>query len=434
MASNNPSDEGTVCVEQMTCARIPTDVGEFQLCYYRNNIDDKEHLALLFGDVAGHHDVLVRVHSECFTGDVLGSLRCDCGPQLQKAIRLIAAEERGVIIYLRQEGRDIGLLDKLRAYNLQDAGFDTVEANLMLGHQADSRNYVIAAKILQDLGVSSLRLLTNNPQKIEDLRRHGLTVSARVPLQIGANNENLEYLRTKATRMRHLLDLDLLTVQPGAEETTRPFVTLSYAQSLDGSIASHRGSQLMLSGSESLMMTHRLRAEHHAILVGIGTVLSDDPSLTVRLVQGKNPQPVILDGRLRFPTTARLLSGPRKPWIATTSSAPQDTAQALAKAGARVIRLPEDASGRVDLGALLRLLRREGITSLMVEGGASVITAFLSQDLADRLVLTIAPSLVGGLAAIDRSASTSAPKLPRLFRPVYRQVGGDIVVLADLHQ
>ena len=194
-------------IENVTSARIPTEHGEFQLCYYRSTLDDKEHLALVCGEVAGRSEVLVRIHSECFTGDVLGSLRCDCGPQLHRAMQLVAAEGSGVVIYLRQEGRGIGLLDKLRAYNLQDEGYDTVDANLMLGHQADGRDYTIAALMLQDLGVESVRLLTNNPDKIEKLEALGVVVSARVPLPAVLNPENVVYLRTKAERMRHLLDL-----------------------------------------------------------------------------------------------------------------------------------------------------------------------------------------------------------------------------------
>jgi 3,4-dihydroxy 2-butanone 4-phosphate synthase/GTP cyclohydrolase II len=187
----------------MTCARVPTPEGEFQLCLYRTQWDRKEHLALMMGEVFAGSDVLVRIHSECFTGDVLGSQRCDCGPQLHHALRRIAEAGRGVLIYLRQEGRGIGLLDKLRAYNLQDEGYDTVEANLMLGHQADEREYTAAAAIVRDLGITSVRLLTNNPNKLEALQELGITVSSREPLQTPVTSENAEYLRTKAQRLNH---------------------------------------------------------------------------------------------------------------------------------------------------------------------------------------------------------------------------------------
>ncbi len=194
-------------IERMTSARVPTPDGEFQLCLYRTPWDRKEHLALTMGQVGGEGGVLVRIHSECFTGDVLGSERCDCGPQLHRALQRIAREGRGVLIYLRQEGRGIGLLDKLRAYNLQDEGYDTVEANLLLGHQADEREYSAAAAILRDLGVASVRLLTNNPEKIKALRELGIDVEAREPLPAPVTTENADYLRTKARRLHHWLSL-----------------------------------------------------------------------------------------------------------------------------------------------------------------------------------------------------------------------------------
>jgi GTP cyclohydrolase II len=194
-------------ITQMTCARVPTVAGEFRLCLYLDNWSDKEHLALVMGEVAGQRDVLVRIHSECFTGDVLGSLRCDCGDQLHQAVHLIAEQGVGVLVYLRQEGRGIGLLDKLRAYNLQDVGYDTVDANLLLGHQADERDYTVAALILKDLGVHSVRLLTNNPKKIESLQELDVSVAARVSLQPRVTSENAAYLTTKAERMNHLFDL-----------------------------------------------------------------------------------------------------------------------------------------------------------------------------------------------------------------------------------
>lgn len=195
-------------VTRMVQARIPTHVGEFDLYLYTNNHDDKEHLALVMGDVAHQINVPVRIHSECFTGDVIGSRRCDCGEQLNRAMEVIAEVGHGIIVYLRQEGRGIGLLEKLRAYNLQDEGYDTVDANLVLGHQADERDYTVAARILEDLGVKSILLLTNNPTKMKALKELGVTISARVPIQGTVNQDNASYLRTKARRMNHLLDFE----------------------------------------------------------------------------------------------------------------------------------------------------------------------------------------------------------------------------------
>lgn len=192
-------------VTRTASARIPIKYGDFQLCYYTNTEDNKEHLAFYLGELDGAEEVLVRVHSECFTGDVLGSLRCDCGEQLNRALEAVANAGRGVVVYLRQEGRGIGLEQKLRAYNLQDLGYDTVDANLMLGHGADERRYWLAAAILSDLGVQSIKLLTNNPEKIRALTAEGVQVAGRVPIEAGLNSENESYLFTKATRMDHLL-------------------------------------------------------------------------------------------------------------------------------------------------------------------------------------------------------------------------------------
>ncbi len=206
----------TLKVNRAVSARIPTEEDEFRLCLYTNNQDEKEHLALILGEVEDKQDVLVRVHSECFTGDVFGSRRCDCGDQLHQAMRQIADEGEGVLLYLRQEGRGIGLLDKLRAYNLQDQGYDTVEANLLLGHQADERDYTVAARMLEDLGVRSIRLLTNNPSKITHLQELGVEVNARVPVEAAIYADNAQYLFTKVQRMDHLLNLSHWAV-PGLQ-------------------------------------------------------------------------------------------------------------------------------------------------------------------------------------------------------------------------
>ena len=197
-------------VTRKVSTRIPTDYGDFQLCFYANTQDSKEHLALFMGDLDGKKSVLARVHSECFTGDVLGSRRCDCGEQLDQSMKIISEAGIGIIVYLRQEGRGIGLLEKLRAYNLQDEGFDTVDANLELGHEADARDYSLAALILRDLGVPSVELITNNPLKINALEDLGISVTKRVSLDIAANPDNASYLQTKAQRMNHILQFKTL--------------------------------------------------------------------------------------------------------------------------------------------------------------------------------------------------------------------------------
>jgi 3,4-dihydroxy 2-butanone 4-phosphate synthase/GTP cyclohydrolase II len=189
-------------------AIIPTPTGDWRIVAYRNDVDQHEHVAMVMGEVEGHDGVMVRMHSECLTGDVFHSMRCDCGEQLHAAMRQIEAEGRGVIVYLRQEGRGIGLVHKLRAYNLQDQGMDTVEANEALGFRADLRDYGIGAQILLDLGLERVRILTNNPKKIVGLDGYGLSVSEQVPLAVEPNPHNSGYLRTKRDRMGHLFSLE----------------------------------------------------------------------------------------------------------------------------------------------------------------------------------------------------------------------------------
>jgi 3,4-dihydroxy 2-butanone 4-phosphate synthase/GTP cyclohydrolase II len=192
-------------VERVVSTRLPTTFGDFEAVGYRSTLDDKHHVALVKGEVSGLEDVLVRVHSECLTGDVFHSLRCDCGEQLESALAKIEEEGRGVLLYLAQEGRGIGLLNKLRAYKLQEQGMDTVDANLELGLPADLRDYGIGAQILTDLGLTSIRILTNNPKKIHGLQGYGLSVSEQVPLTHTPNPHNEAYLRAKAERMGHAL-------------------------------------------------------------------------------------------------------------------------------------------------------------------------------------------------------------------------------------
>ncbi len=192
-------------VERVVATAMPTAFGEFVVYGYRSLVDDKHHVAMVKGEVAGVEDVLVRVHSECLTGDVFHSLRCDCGQQLESALAMIEQEGRGVLLYLAQEGRGIGLLNKLRAYKLQEEGYDTVDANLELGLPADLRDYGIGAQILVDLGLTSIRILTNNPKKIRGLEGYGLRVSDQMPIEHLPNPHNQAYLRTKAEKLGHVL-------------------------------------------------------------------------------------------------------------------------------------------------------------------------------------------------------------------------------------
>jgi 3,4-dihydroxy 2-butanone 4-phosphate synthase / GTP cyclohydrolase II len=192
-------------VEREEVVKLPTDYGEFELVLYRSKVDGQHHLALVHGDVTGRANVLVRVHSECLTGDVFGSRRCDCGPQLHQAMRQVAEDGRGVIVYMRQEGRGIGLAPKIKAYKLQEQGYDTVEANKKLGYEMDLREYGLGAQILVDLGLKTIRLLTNNPKKIVGLEGYGLEVVEQVPIKIKPNPHNERYLKTKRKKMGHLL-------------------------------------------------------------------------------------------------------------------------------------------------------------------------------------------------------------------------------------
>src|SRR5579862_1468930 len=192
-------------VERIEVVKLPTEYGDFDLHLYRSKLDLQHHLALVNGNVAGRKNVLVRVHSECLTGDVFGSRRCDCGPQLQQAMRQISEAGAGVLVYMRQEGRGIGLAPKIKAYKLQEQGYDTVEANRKLGFEMDLREYGLGAQILADLGLKTIRLLTNNPKKVVGLEGYGLKIVEQVPIRVKANAHNAHYLKTKREKMGHLL-------------------------------------------------------------------------------------------------------------------------------------------------------------------------------------------------------------------------------------
>jgi GTP cyclohydrolase II len=211
-----------VCVRVVAMAELPTRFGEFHIIAFENNRDGKEHVAIVKGDVIGAKDVPVRLHSECLTGDALGSLRCDCRDQLETSLKAIGQMERGMVLYLRQEGRGIGLINKIRAYSLQDQGLDTVEANHALGFRDDERDYSVAAHMLMSLKIESVRLITNNPKKIQQLTDYGIKVSDRIPHIMEPNEYNRFYLETKAAKSGHLIDFHGKEHLP--EQSDRPFI------------------------------------------------------------------------------------------------------------------------------------------------------------------------------------------------------------------
>jgi 3,4-dihydroxy 2-butanone 4-phosphate synthase/GTP cyclohydrolase II len=386
-----------------TAASLPTRHGDLRIHVFRLG-DETEVIALVHGDVAGDDPVLVRLHSECLTGEALGSLRCDCGEQLEVGLDQIGRSERGVLLYLRHEGRGIGLFDKIRAYALQDGGLDTVDANVALGLPIDGRDYAAAAGVLGKLGVRRARVLTNNPEKLQALAEHGIEIVERVPIEGHANSVNLSYLRTKASRMGHLLESASVTTSAPASNGhhARPAVTVHYAQTIDGRIAARNGDAHWVSGESSLRLAHELRASHDAVMIGIGTVLADDPRLTVRLAPGRSPVRVIVDSTLRVPITSNVFTDrTARTIVATTPSAPQSRAHAIHAAGGEVLRAHADESGAVDLTDLLRRLRGIGIGSLLIEGGRGIITSALHAHLVDRLTVCIAPKVIGeGVSAV----------------------------------
>ena len=389
--------------ESEAAASLPTRHGDLQIHVFRLG-DETEVVALVHGEVAGNEPVLVRLHSECLTGEALGSLRCDCGQQLEFGLEQIGRSERGVLLYLRHEGRGIGLFDKIRAYALQDGGLDTVDANVALGLPIDGRDYTAAAAVLRKLGVRRARVMTNNPAKLEALAEQGIEIVERVPIEALPNPINLSYLSTKARRMGHLLDgAPFVSSAPGPNgHHTRPAVTVHYAQTIDGRIAARTGDAHWVSGESSLRLAHELRASHDAVMVGIGTVLVDDPRLTVRLASGRSPIRVIVDSTLRIPIGANVLSDrTARTIVATTPTAPQERARAIKAAGGEILRAHADDNGDVDLTDLLRRLRGMGVASLLIEGGRGIITSALREHAVDRLTVCIAPKVIGeGVSAV----------------------------------
>ncbi|MGH9278921.1 MAG: GTP cyclohydrolase II RibA [Acidimicrobiales bacterium] len=429
---------------------LPTPWGRF-LAHAFERPSGHVYVALVRGEVAGRDGVLARVHSECLTGDTLGSLRCDCGLQLRLALRAIAAEGRGVLVYATgHEARGVGLVNKLRAYAQQDAGLDTVDANVQLGLPVDARTYDDAAHVLAALGPRSVRLLTNNPAKVLGLTTMGVDVVGTVPLATAPHARNLDYLRTKQRRLGHVaptgrrvadddgngnasaaVDTSALlgTVRPPSD---RPYVVLKFAQTLDGRIATSTGDARWISGEAERGISHALRAACDAVLVGIGTVLQDDPQLTVRLVDGANPQRVVVDSRLRVPDGAKVLTADASTTVFTSAAASTYRGAVLRGRGVGVRVVPAGPDG-IDLGAALATLRADGIESLLVEGGSKVITSLLAAGLVDRLIVGVAPTIIGeGTDAVGGLGVTEVAKGIRLVDRTVHVLDDDILLAWDV--
>ncbi|HWC13834.1 MAG TPA: GTP cyclohydrolase II [Actinomycetota bacterium] len=407
---------------QVARVQLPTAFGTFDLHAFKTSAGFV-HLAMIAGEIGDGTSVLARIHSECLTGDALGSLRCDCGVQLAAAMKAIRAEGRGVLLYVTgHEGRGIGLIDKLRAYLEQDGGADTVDANLHLGLPVDNRSYSEAAEVLRKIGIRSVRLMTNNPRKVEGLAGSGIEVEAVRGITIAPNGHTLRYLQTKRDRLGHRAPLgaplaEVLAAIPDVSSLIgavrprldRPYVVVKYAQSIDGRIATTSGDSRWISGDEERSMSHAMRAHCDAIMVGVGTVLNDDPQLTVRLVPGPSPTRVVLDSDLRSLATSRVFDGSAPTIVITTDASDPERREDLRAQDVAVHVVPPGPDG-VHMAAALSVLTRLGISSLLVEGGQRIITSLLRGRCADRVVVALAPLFLGrgveavGDLGIDRVA------------------------------
>jgi GTP cyclohydrolase II len=435
-----------VSIHEVATLPFGTSFGEFDLRAFELP-SGRVYLALVRGEFGDGRSVLTRLHSECLTGDALGSLRCDCGLQLREAARAITAEGRGVLVYATgHEGRGIGLVNKLRAYMMQENGADTVDANVRLGFPPDARDYDEAARCLALLGIRSVRLLTNNPSKVGALERAGIAVEETVPLQTSPHLRNVDYLHAKETRLGHVAPAGVPLDGDGIGEATnvapllgraappawRPSVVLKYAQTVDGRIATRQGDARWISSEAERRISHALRAACDAVLVGVGTATVDDPQLTVRMVPGRSPLRVVLDSTLRLPESARVLDEQAGTIVLTTERSREERRAAL-RARSVGVHVVEPGPRGVDLPDALATLRRLGVQSLLVEGGARVITSFLAERLVDRLVVGIAPTIMGaGIDAVGDLGTARVAESVRLTNRSVHLAGDDLLVAADV--
>ncbi|MCW4025104.1 MAG: bifunctional diaminohydroxyphosphoribosylaminopyrimidine deaminase/5-amino-6-(5-phosphoribosylamino)uracil reductase RibD [Candidatus Bathyarchaeota archaeon] len=541
-------------VSLLASAKFPTKFGNFDL-YAFSDKGSEPHLALVRGQLQ-NKKIPVRIHSQCLTGDVFGSLRCDCRSQLEDSLRILGKESAGMLIYLRQEGRGIGLGSKIQAYSLQDTGLDTVEANNALGFPDDMRDYSVAAEILKFFGVHSVSLFTNNPAKLDGLRANGINVD-RVPCQGEKNEINARYLEVKKAKLGHFADdedfmklalelageanpspnpkvgavivkdgkiiatgyhkkagmphaeIDALkklkngdakgatlyvTLEPcshygktppctkaiinagikrviaamqdpnplvhGLEElrangvtaevglmeteakelneafvkfieTGLPFVTIKAAMSLDGKIACVDGDSKWVTSSATRHKARILRAEYDAILVGINTVLKDNPRLTARTRGHKDPLRVVIDSKLKVPIDAKVFADSNV-LVATSEKHDQKKIKILEQMGIHVLIVGKE---RVDLKVMMQKLAALKITSILIEGGGEVNASALRAGIVDRLLFFVAPKIIGGLDAPGPVGGEGVKKMVKTLKLQNiscRTIGSDLQISAKL--
>ena len=423
---------------------LPTPYGEFEGHAFETD-SGYVYLALVRGEVATGPAVLTRLHSECLTGDALAHCAVIAASSCVRRCGRSPLKGVGSGLRDRPGGTGIGLVNKLLAYVEQDHGADTVDANLRLGLPVDLRSYDDAAAVLYELGVRSIRLITNNPAKVTGLRsgrRARRAGSSRSPT--AAHFRNNGYVRTKQERLGHhdgatplngwdepVVDVTELlgTIRTHAD---RPYVVLKYAQTLDGRIATASGDSKWISGADERAISHALRAACDAVLVGVGTVVSDDPQLTVRMVPGASPVRVVLDSTLRTPGTARILDDDASTIVYTTDRASAERVEELQSRQIGVRLVPAGAGG-VDISPALHDLYAVGVRSLLVEGGAKVITAMLAAGHVDRLIVAVAPTIIGaGTEAVgDLGIATVASGL-RLTNRSLHVMDDDLLIAWDI--
>lgn len=415
-------------------SRLPTAHGLFTLRTYTH--EGMAHAVMSIGSPASLDAPLVRVHSECLTGDVLGSHRCDCGDQLSASLAAIAHAGHGLLIYMRgHEGRGIGLENKLRAYALQDEGLDTVAANRALNLPDDARDYTAAAAILLDLDCPRITLLSSNPSKVSALESMGITVAGRLGLQVPDRPENAAYLEAKRRFMDHVAPVGHPSVdstETSTEETLDVYATIAgsdevvaqLAQSEDGFIATSNGDAQFVSGQVDRAHLHRIRAAVGAVLVGCGTVIADNPQLTVRAVPGENPVRVVLDPNARVPATSTVLTSPEAAtlWLIGAEVAPSPDIGGHV----RVVRLPPTEEDEISPALIVSLIREHVSGSILIEGGGRTVSSFLTAGMLDRLFLTSAPVLIGNGVPGIRFEGT--PVMAKALRRPFRryQFGEDM--------